>query len=129
MRSVRSFTFICTNRSDNIWLPIGSQKSTKLFELIYEFYANLAAYSAQRNEGHHVAVKQFFNPKITLEQATHRLAEYLEQESRRLAAEEADSRSKLEWEAAKNASVQDSECTCTLIQQYGLPCLTNYYWP
>ena len=31
-------------------------------------------YATQRNEGHHVAVKQFLNPRITLEQATSHLA-------------------------------------------------------
>ncbi|KAF8445466.1 hypothetical protein BDZ91DRAFT_768837 [Kalaharituber pfeilii] len=52
-------------------------KETQVLRSYTRYYANLGAYSTQRNEGHHVVVKQFLNPQITLEQATLRLAEHL----------------------------------------------------
>ena len=114
-----------------------------------QYYANLGAYSTQRNEGHHVAVKQFLNPQITLDQATSRLVEHLRHAVHRLDHEEAESRTKVprfldtqmfknlighvtlyainllkvEWEQAKD--IQDLEiqtCECTIISQFGLPC-------
>ncbi|KAF8469971.1 hypothetical protein BDZ91DRAFT_791951 [Kalaharituber pfeilii] len=70
-------------------------KETQVLRSYTRYYANLGAYSTQRNEGHHVVVKQFLNPQITLEQDTLRLAEHLKQATRRLDEEKAESRTKV----------------------------------
>lgn len=73
------------------WRP----KEDQVLRCHTQYYANLGAYSTQRNEGHHVAVKQFLNPQITLEQAMLRLVEHLRHAVFRLDTEEADSRTKV----------------------------------
>ena len=124
-------------------------KEEQVLRYYTQSYPNLGAYSTQRNEGHHVAVKQFLNPQITLEQATSRLVEHLRHVVHRLDNEEAESTTKVprfldtqifknlsghvtlyainqlkvEWEQAKD--LQDIEmqtCECTIITQFGLPC-------
>lgn len=124
-------------------------KEVQVLRCHTQYYANLGAYSTQRNEGHHVAVKQFLNPQITLEQATSRLVEHLHHAILCLDNEEAESRTKVprflnklafkhligqvsllainhmkvEWEEAKKISDMDLEnCLCTIIGQFGLPC-------
>lgn len=113
----------------------------------YKILKHLGAYSTQRNEGHHVAVKQFLNPQITLEQAALRLIEHLRHAVFCLDTEEAESRTKVprflnssifihligyvtlfainlikvEWEEAKGITELE-DCDCTIIQQFGLPC-------
>ena len=73
------------------WRP----KEIQVLRCHTQYDTNLAAYSAQRNEGHHVAVEQFLNPQITLEQATSRLVEHLHHAVLRLDSEEAESRTKV----------------------------------
>ena len=124
-------------------------KERQVLRCYTQYLANLGAYSTQRNEGHHVAVKQFLNPQITLEQATLPLVEHLRFATFRLDTEEAESRTKVprfldisifkhlighvtifsinqikvEWEEAKNIEENDLEgCICTIIHQFGIPC-------
>lgn len=126
------------------------QKEIQVLRCHTQRYPNLGAFSTQRNEGHHVAVKQFLNPQITLEQATARLSEHLQNAILRLDAEEAESRTKVprfldsevfqhligkvtlfaidkvkvEWEEAKKLvnEMDLEDCGCTIISQFGLPC-------
>lgn len=37
-------------------------KEYQVLRCYTQYYANLGAYSIQRNEGHHVVIKQFLNP-------------------------------------------------------------------
>lgn len=125
-------------------------KEIQVLRCYTQYYANLGAYSTQRNEGHHVAIKQFVNPQITLEQATTRLAEHLHHAILRLDTGEAESQTKVpqfldttafkhlignvtlyaidmvkvEWEEAKRFQDETclEECMCPIIHQFGLPC-------
>lgn len=124
-------------------------KEVQVLRCYTQHYPNLGAYSTQRNEGHHVAVKQFLNPQITLGQATSRLMEHLQHAVNRVESEEAESRTKVprfldtgvfkslighitlyainmvkvEWEEAKKIVGNElEECSCTIINQFGLPC-------
>lgn len=79
------------NYLEEFWRP----KERQFLRVYTRKYPNLGAFSNQRSESIHPVTKQILHKHLSLEEASRRLGETLQSKFRELAAEEAESGSKL----------------------------------